>query len=265
MQMARRSLAAVPALLAASVVSLMSMPAGAVGMHVTISAEQLNARGIGSATAGFWLNDAPLPSVAEQSVLLGVGDVLRVELETTALHESGVSNSYDYMVAMDFILDDGAAAAVVQSRFSGIADASPVTAQGSAGSEIVCDFVNDGCSAPSLPGSFAFTSGVISSTLDILPNQVTVNNVTTETGRVGGEESLDLLTTLILDRSLGSPEARASFQASALAIFEASAYGAGTFELTVSELTPIPEPTVALMMLTGLLLLAETRRRVNDQ
>jgi len=35
----------------------------------------------------------------------------------------------------------------------------------------------------------------------------------------------------------------------------------GTFELTLSELTPIPEPTVAWMIGTGLLVLAGTRRR----
>ena len=242
MQTARCSLVLVLPLLAASVMSLFSTPAGAAGMQVTISAEQLNARGLGSATAGFFLNDAPLPGVPGQSILLGAGDVLRVELESTALHVSGVSNAYDYMVAMDFILDGATATATVQTSFSGIANATPVSAQGSAGSSIDCDFVNNGCSAPSLPGSLSFTSGVISSTVAGLPNQVTVNNATTETGRVGGDESLDLLTTLILDRSLGSPEGRATFQTSALAIFEASASGAGTFELSVSELTLVPEP-----------------------
>lgn len=238
------------------------MPAGAVGMQVTISTNQLNARGPGSATAGFWLNDVPLPNLPEQSILLGVSDVLRVELDSAAQHESGTSNAYDFFVAMDFILDAETASGIVQTRFSGLANATPVTAQGSAGVAIDCDFVNNGCSAPSLPGSLSFNSGVLSSTLDIAPNEVTVNNVTTETGNVGGEESLELLmTTLNLDRSLGSPEGRATFGTSALAIFQASAQASGTFELTLSELTPIPEPTVAWMIGTGLVVLAGTRRR----
>lgn len=260
--MLRRSLGAGLALLATSLMSLTSMSAGAVGMQVTISTDQFNARGLGSATAGFWLNDVPLANLPEQSILLGVSDVLRVELDSTAQHESGTSNAYDFIVAMDFILDAGTASGIVQTSFSGLADATPVTAQGSAGISIDCDFVNNGCPAPSLPGALAFNSGVISSTLDILPNQVTVNNVTTETGNVGGEESLDLLmTTLNLDRSLGSPEGRATFLTSALAIFQASAQSSGTFELTLSELTPIPEPTVAWMIGTGLLVLAGARPR----
>lgn len=260
--MARRSLVAGLALLATSWMSLTAMPAGAVGMQVTISTAQFNDRGPGSATAGFWLNDAPLPNVPEQSILLGLSDVLRVELDSTVQHESGTSNAYDFFVFMDFILDAETASGIVQTIFSGLANATPVTAQGSAGVTIDCDFVSNGCSAPSLPGSLSFNSGVLSSTLDIAPNAVTVNSVTTETGNVGGEESLELLmTTLNLDRSLGSPEGRATFSTSALAIFQASAQASGTFELTLSELTPIPEPTVAWMIGTGLLVLAGTRRR----
>ena len=238
-------------------------PAAAVAaaLEVMVSTEVTNQNGIGGGGISILLNGAPVAATTDVPVSLGVGDVLRAELSSQAVHEAGTSSSYGYTVTLDFILDAGAAAGLVQTRFIGQAQAGPETAQGSGFSEVRCDFITGGCAAPGLPLSLAFTSNVISSTLEILPNQITENNITTETGRTGGEESLDLLTSLVLDRALGSGEGSVFVGTSSLAIFEAESSGSAVLELTVTQLTPIPVPAVGWLLVPTMLLVGWARRR----
>lgn len=242
--------------------SLLPLTAGAAGLQVTVTTTQTNANGLGSTDIGLSLNGEPLAIVPEQTVSLGLGDVLRAEISAFALHESGTSSSFGSSVNLAFILDAGTAMGAVQTSFSGVAEAGPEVAQGSAGYALDCNFAQNGCSAPTLPPFISFGSDAVASTLSLLPNQVTVNNVTTETGRVGGQESVDVLNSVILDRALGSPEGSAFLLVTTLAIFEASASGNGTLELTVTDLTPIPVPAVGWMILPALLLFAGLRRRM---
>lgn len=102
---------------------------------------------------------------------------------------------------------------------------------------------------------------MISSTLEILPNQVTESNVNTLTGRTGGAETVDVLTSLVLDRALGPGAGSVFVGASALAIFQAETSGLAILELTVATLTPIPVPAVGWMLLPAMLLAGWFRRR----
>jgi hypothetical protein len=259
--MSQRSPVSAVALLLSVVTLLATQAATAAGLEVVVTTNTTNQNGIGAGGIALFINGASLPLLPEQGVSLGVGDVLRAELLSSAVHEDGVASAYGYTVSLDFILDPGTAAGMVQTSFSGQAEASTVTSQGSAYSEVVCNFVTDGCSAPGLPLSTAFLTNVISSTLDILPNQINENNVNAVTGRVGGVETVGLVTSLNLDRTLGSPAGSVLFGVSALAIFQAASAGSGSLELTVNSLTPIPLPAVGWLLAPILLVAGWLRRR----
>ena len=250
--------------LALSLALFVNQNAHAAGVEVTVSLSQQNALGEGDSSYSLFLNGSPLAD-GPQIVSLSLGDVLRAEVSASASTDtqSGTA-SHDQDVRFDISLADVLDGAVIQTTFSGTANSAPDTAQGGAGSTIDCFFTSDGCSAPGLPGSISFNSGVQSSTLSIAPNAITINNVTTETGNVGGPESLvDLVTTLDLDRSGGDPVAAASLRAVALAIFDASTSGSGSLELTVTEVRGgiVPVPAAAWLFGSALGLLGWLRTR----
>jgi len=250
------------AVLAACLALLINEDALAAGIEVTITPSQFNAVGTGSADYALFLNGSPL-AAGPQTVSLGLGDVLRAETSASASTEVGTA-SFDRQVRFDILLEDGFDTAVLQTTLDAAGNASPETAQGFGGSTIDCFFTSTGCSAPGLPGSISFNSAVESSTLSISSNKIIVNNVTTETGRVGGEESLtDLVTTLELDRSGGDPTATATVRAVARAIFQAEVTGSASLELTVTELTAgvVPVPAAAWLFASALGALGWLRRR----
>jgi hypothetical protein len=242
--------------------SLLTSEADAAGIQATVTTRTLNEVGTGSNGIALFLNGAPLAISEGQMVSLGVGDVLRAELSATAMTEVGTS-SYDKTVFFNILLDDDTLTASLTSVLSGTANSTTAVAQGSTGGEVVCDFTTTGCSAPGLPLSTAFNSGALSSTLSIQPNAMTINNVTTDTGRIGGVETIDLPTNLVVDRQLGSPTARVSASAVALAISEASASANTVLELLVTDATlvPVPVPAAAWLFGSALGLLGWVKRR----
>ncbi len=238
--------------------------AHAAGVEVSVSLSQQNALGDGASSYLLFLNGSPL-AAGPQVVSLSLGDVLRAEVSASAATDtqSGTA-SHDQDVKFDIRLADVFDGAVIQTTLNATANSAPDTAQGFAGSTIDCFFTSTGCSAPGLPGSISFNSGVQSSTLSIAPNAIMVNNVTTETGNVGGPESLvDLVTTLDLDRSGGDPVASTNLRAVALAIFNASTSGSGSLELTVTEVRGgvVPVPAAAWLFGSALGLLGWLRTR----
>lgn len=249
-------------LILAAIPLLLPAVATAAALEVQVSTAVTNQNGTGGGGISLFINGTPAAIAAGEPVLLVTGDVLRAELSAQAVHEAGVASAYGYTAMLEFILGPGAAAALVQTSFSGQAQAGPETAQGSAFSEVACDFITGGCSAPGLPLSLTFTSNVISSTLEILPNQVTESNVNSLTGRTGGEETVDVLTSLVLDRALGPGAGSVFVGASALAIFQAGTSGTAILELTVTALTPIPVPAVGWLLLPTMLLAGWFRGRV---
>ena len=236
-----RSLVLTVAALVLGVSPPISNEASAAGVQATITTLVDNETGVGSGSFQLFLNNAPLPVVAQQTVMLGAGDELRAVVLTEAMF-AGSTSSFNYRVTVDLLLDDQTAAAMFRTAFSGIANAFPEIAQSSASSVIDCDFLNTGCSAPALPPSTFFTSGVTSSTVSILPNSKLVNNVGIETGNVGGVESLTVITNLTVDRQLGPPSAGVDAGALALAITDSFATTSATLQVAVTDLTPIPVP-----------------------
>jgi hypothetical protein len=250
--MSKRSLLHVIVVLTMSAGSLLAVGnAAAAGIQTTLTSNVMNAIGTGNSTIALFVNGAPLPLVEGQVVSLGLGDVLRAELSATALYEGSLA-SFSRVLNMNFVLDAGTDAAMVETAFSGQVDSTLDVAQGSTYSEVVCDFTVAGCSAPGLPLSTAFTSNVISSTLSIQPNQKTINNVTTPTGRTGGVETIDLLTQLSLARGLNPPAGSVSLGVTALAISEAQATTSGVLELTVTQVTAVPIPAAGWLLGTAL-------------
>ena len=236
----------------------------AAGIEVTLTSQVLNATGSGTSDIALFVNGTPLPLVEGQVVSLGVGDVLRAELSASALHDTDgtTAASHNRVLHMDFVLDAGTTAALLQTSLGGTANSTPDVAQGSIGSWVDCDFSSTGCSAPDLPLSTAFGSSALSSTLDIQPNATTINNVTTVTGRVGGIETIDdLVTHLSLQSGLNPPAGSVSIQATAIAIYLASATASGALELTVTEVTAVPIPAVGWLIGPALALAGWRQRR----
>ncbi len=234
--------------------------AGAAAVQATITTTEPNNVGTGSGSFALFLNGVPLPVVEQQTISLNVGDILRAEASTSATTDLGTS-SFARTVFVDLTLDDGTQAVMLQTTLSGLVDSTPEVAQASAGSEVVCNFLAASCSAPGLPLSTAFTSNIITSTLSIQPNQQTINNVTSVTGNIGGEEGIDLVTLLSVQRAAGlEPTASFSLLSTALAISQASASSSSSLEVTVTTATVVPAPATVWLLGTAVGLLGWRKR-----
>lgn len=224
-------------------------PAGAAGLQAVITTAITDDVGTNGGDFQLFLNESPLPIVAEQTVVLQVGDVLRASASAFAAGTGSGTHVGGRNVVVDFVLPTGTTAATVQNVYSGSGDSMPDDAFGGSANFVDCDFTQGGCSAPGLPLSTAFTSAVQSSTWAPFPNEITINNVTTPTGREGGTETFDPLTTVLELQALpGSPSARTTLRAIAQVIFNASASGQGTVEITVTEMTVVPVPAALWLL-----------------
>lgn len=234
---------------------LFAGPAGAAGIQAIVTTGITDDRGTNGGEFFLSLNGAPLPIVDTQNVMLDVGDVLRAENSAFA---SGDSAAGGRNVKFDLILPTDVAAATVRNVFSGTGYSQPESAEsgnsayGGVGNIIDCNFSVGSCSAPGLPLSTAFISGVQSSTFVNLDQEIIINNVATPTGRMGGLETFDPLATVLeLQPFSGSPSAGISLRSVAQVIFNSESEGGGVMELTIIDLTPVPVPVPAAFWLFG--------------
>jgi hypothetical protein len=239
--------------------------AGAEGVQAVITTEITDNIGTNSGSFALSLNGAPLAIVDEQMVMLNEGDVLRAEVSSFAeLIGSGTTSVGGYQIGVDLFLPAETLSATVQNVFSGNGDSEPESAYGGVGNNITCDFTftGGGCSAPGLPGSIAFSSGVQSSTFSAFNNEIIINNVATPTGRVGGPESLDPLTTVLELTPLdGSSSASTDIRSVSQVLFDATSSGSGVLEITVTDLTVVPVPATAWLFGSALCLFGWLQRR----
>jgi len=258
--MTKRKMQAAIAATLLIVASLVAQTVSAAGVQAVIRTA-VDVRGeITTGSIGLFLNDAPLPVVAEQTVTLGLFDVLRAETSASATHESGISVLSDRRVQVDLILDPATTTASVQTIFSGMGETTPETpdgfetGQGGAGSgAIFCDSRAGGCEAVGIPTS-SFSSGVESTTIGENSNSILVYNESMDTGRRGGAETFDPLVT---NYNLTQPEADGQqttlfLAAQGLAIFQATSSGSGTLELTVTDLAVVPVPAAVWLFVGAL-------------
>ena len=243
-------------------VLLLAGPAGAAGLQAVVSTAITDDIGTNDGSFSLLLNDSPLPVVAEQTLMLQQGDVLRFQVSASAEGSGPGTNVGGRSIAVEFILPNEVTGATVQSIFSASGDSTPESAYGGGGNVVNCDFTQGGCTAPGLPLSTSFISAVQSSTFELQANETVVNNLSTPTGVVGGPQSLDpVLTVLELSPLAGSPSASTSLRAVAQVIFNASASGSGTQEITVTELAVVPLPAGGWLLASALGLLGWRLRR----
>ena len=236
-------------------------PAGAAGIQAVITTAITDDVGTNGGDFQLFLNASPLPIVAEQTVMLQAGDVLSASASAFASGTGSGTHVGGRNVVIDLVLPAGTTSATVQNVYSGSGESMPDDAYGGSANFVDCDFTQGGCSAPGLPLSTAFTSAVQSSTFAPLPSEITINNVTTPTGREGGVETLDQWTTVLeLQHLPGSPSARTTLRALAQVIFNASSSGEGTVEITVTDVTVVPIPAAAWLFGSALGMLGWMRR-----
>lgn len=237
-------------------------PAGAAGIQAVVSTAITDDIGTNGGDYSLFLNGSPLPVVAEQTVMLQVGDVLRLLVSAFAEGEGPGTNVGGRDVGVEFILPAEVTGATVRNVFSGSGDSAPESAYGSIGNVVDCDFSQGGCTAPGLPLSTAFTSAIQSSTFSLLNNETVVNNVSTPTGVVGGPQTLDPVVTILeLTPLPGLSSARTNLRAVAQVIFNASSSSSGVQEITVTELAVIPVPAAGWLLGSALGVLGWGLRR----
>lgn len=252
-------------LLILCVAPLVTGLAVAEGVQAVITTEITDNLGTNGGTFALSLNGVPLAILDEQTVMLNEGDVLRAEVSSFAeLIGSGTTSVGGYQIGVDLFLPAETLSATIQNVFSGNGDSEPESAYGGVGNNVTCDFsfTGGGCSAPGLPGSIAFGSGVQSSTFSAFENEIIINNVSTATGRVGGPEVLDPLTTILELTPLdGSLSASTDIRSVSQVLFDATSSGSGVLEITVTELNVIPVPATVWLFGSALGLLGWLKRR----
>jgi len=255
--------------------SLIAQSAAAAGVQAVIRTvvDVRDGDGVTSGDIALFLNDTPLPVVAEQTVTLNEFDVLRAELSASATHTSGVSVLSDRRVTVDLTLDPQVEAATVVTYFSGEGETTVPTeggfetARAGFGGRFDCDFfTTEACTAqaPELPPGFlSYFVGAESITIGDLGNEIAIWNEVMETGRRGGLETLDLIAATLNLRppQTEGPPTTVSVGAQGLAIFQSTASGSGDLEIFVSDLSVIPVPAAAWLFASALAAIGWTRRR----
>lgn len=246
------------------VAAVIAGPASAAGIQAVVTTAITDDIGTNGGDFALFLNGSPLPVVAEQTVMLQVGDVLRAEVSAFAEGTDPGTKVGGRQVGVEFILPAEVTGATLRNVFSGEGDSAPESAYGGVGNFVNCDFTQGGCTAPGLPLSTAFISAVQSSTFELQNNETVVNNVATPSGIVGGPQALDPVTTILELAPLpGFPSASTNLRAVAQVIFNASSSGSGMQEITLTELAVVPVPAAAWLMASALGLLGFGLRRGN--
>jgi hypothetical protein len=247
----------------AAIVSLAAQSASAAALQLEIESRQ---SGFGPSDIGFslFLNGDPLPNVASQTLDVAVGDTLRVEVSASAASDfvQSVSGSQDIDLTLSLL--PGADAASVRTVFSGSVDTIGESSTGQATSSYTCRTFIEACEIPDTlePNQVGIIGAAVSDALS--RNTVTIGRDFTETGRIGGPESVegaDFSFDIARDvAAIETPSVGFNVRAAANVAGIGTASGASTLEVTV-----VPLPAGVWLLGSALAGLSLVRRRLTGR